>query len=573
MKNWSLFGILLFALGPVLVVSFQNCAPANFSTQKPETSQPIDGGQDPQAGFSLLEQRVHTAYQQPVTFVLRYQGTRLPAYQFSFAGNSLLLQQVIPGIGVIELVDASLWQLRFTPESTYRGEFQLPVFILDSSNASIAQASITVTVGHSVNFLQPALALRATGCVMCHAQLSANVITDFGHQSPFYFGNNIPTGFAWNDGTPYGDHEALFNYNNGYQGTGAWARAKFENSQLKVIVPPATLPSAPAQATGTTTLKGYLDHRLQASEYAPTRGVEVQITSEVNIKSVTPALLKERFNWGTEHQIKGYKWISSPASPWSLAGININPKPTQQLYQNQGVVVCEGDLLLDGSLLLDQVRIRTLTGCRIYVTGNIYIYGAITFDTSVAGHSYENRNLQLVSAQAILMGLGQLWKSGRHCEEGASESGYYQMYLDRNEWTKDMSASEAQRFNTSIADSLKYRLQYFWGIPLFYTRQHTNPKAWSEQLYQQTVAHLGTREDAACEPLRRNVGFERLLLNAPMIHNRYAGGIKGSVIAEFALMPLGLAETQSRFRFDFDPVFSKVEILPILRESDFLQVK
>ncbi|MCX7675487.1 MAG: hypothetical protein N2Z70_06630 [Bdellovibrionaceae bacterium] len=69
------------------------------------------------------------------------------------------------------------------------------------------------------------------------------------------------------------------------------------------------------------------------------------------------------------------------------------------------------------------------------------------------------------------------------------------------------------------------------------------------------------------------MAFQRILLNAPYIHSRYAGGIWGSVIGEFVLMPLGLSSNQSRFRFEFDPVFNHVSVLPLLQDQDFLFVQ
>jgi hypothetical protein len=136
-----------------------------------------------------------------------------------------------------------------------------------------------------------------------------------------------------------------------------------------------------------------------------------------------------------------------------------------------------------------------------------------------------------------------------------------------------MTPSEKQQFEENIADSAKYRLRYFWGIPNFFLRFASNPSQFSQNIYSSITSKIPNLMDAACEPEARNVGYERLLLNAPLIHSRYAGGIKGSVISEFALMPLGLSHNQSRFRFEFDPVFSQVDILPMLRDQDFLKVQ
>ncbi len=56
------------------------------------------------------------------------------------------------------------------------------------------------------------------------------------------------------------------------------------------------------------------------------------------------------------------------------------------------------------------------------------------------------------------------------------------------------------------------------------------------------------------------VPYSGLLLNAPMIHSRYLGTFKGTIIAELALFNLG------NFHFEFDPVINKVNAFPLLKK-------
>ena len=72
-------------------------------------------------------------------------------------------------------------------------------------------------------------------------------------------------------------------------------------------------------------------------------------------------------------------------------------------------------------------------------------------------------------------------------------------------------------------------------------------------------------EDAGCQD--DTLGFSRLLLNAPQVHSRYKGKFKGLVIAEVALFRLG------KSTFEFDPIFKEVSVLPLLKDSDYLEVK
>lgn len=87
-------------------------------------------------------------------------------------------------------------------------------------------------------------------------------------------------------------------------------------------------------------------------------------------------------------------------SPLSGIGPGSNPS----FFTNTGEVVCDGDLLVRGTLFLNQPVIATRTGCRIYATGPAFLQGAITYKTRDG--SADKANLQLVSAKAILLGLG-----------------------------------------------------------------------------------------------------------------------------------------------------------------------
>jgi hypothetical protein len=58
------------------------------------------------------------------------------------------------------------------------------------------------------------------------------------------------------------------------------------------------------------------------------------------------------------------------------------------------------------------------------------------------------------------------------------------------------------------------------------------------------------------------------MFNAPAVHNRYVGNVIGTVIAEYALMSLG-----GRFKFQFDPVFRRVPVLPFLDHKTYLAVE
>jgi len=570
----SLLGLILFAVSPLIIIVFQNCAPVVFTGfNKSDINPGLSSGG---STFRLLGQSIQTEFNQSVTWLATFQGVR-DQHQLSLGATQILNELIIPNVGRVSITNTQTWHLLYEPTFGFRGEFAFWLFAFQNGKV-VSQAQIQINVGSTFNVLKPALAIRAGGCVMCHAEVHANIVTDFGYGNNYYFGQNLGSSFAWNDGSPYGDHEALFNYSNGSQGTGAWARLKlfngtYTNHGVKVIVPNASIPNGPKNATGQTTIKGYLEHRFINSEYASTRAANVETRNSVYIGAPSASRLLEVFQWNSGDEVRGYKFIAQNQNAWALSGLNTGVSaPANSLFTNVSIVVCEGDLLLKGTLYLNRMKLRTRTGCRLYVTEDVVISGPIDFVTDNL-HDYSKRNIQIVASRSIIMGLGNLWKNGQHCEQNQSDSGYWGYYNNRNMWTAGMTPVQRQEFEENIADSAKYRLRYFWGIPNYFLRQTTNPLAFSHSIYNSVTAKIPTLVDASCEPEQRNVGFERILLNAPLIHSRYAGGIKGSLISEFALMPLGLSHNQSRFRFEFDPVLSQVDILPMLKDQDFLKVQ
>jgi len=91
-------------------------------------------------------------------------------------------------------------------------------------------------------------------------------------------------------------------------------------------------------------------------------------------------------------------------------------------------------------------------------------------------------------------------------------------------------------------------------------------EVYNEALQTQSTVGV-TFQDASCRLEGRNIGFDRLLLNAPQVQSRYRGNFSGVIIAEFAMMSLG------QFVYAFDDVFSQVPILPKLKASDYLDVQ
>jgi hypothetical protein len=225
----------------------------------------------------------------------------------------------------------------------------------------------------------------------------------------------------------------------------------------------------------------------------------------------------------------GIKYIKNdPVQSPELKGID--PGNDRKYYTNRGEIICDGDLFIRGMLLLNKPIIDTISGCRIYVTGPVFLQKEITYKNS--GNTYDKSNLQIVSTEAIFLGVGR-------------------------EKCKDNSKT----------DPMALRLLKTPALPSIFTRtafrQDISPQKLMQALYDKTK--LVPLEDSSCHD--STIGFSRLLLNAPIIHSRYSGRFKGVVIAEFALF------RQGKTRLEFDPIFKEVPVLPLLKESDYFMVE
>jgi len=375
---------------------------------------------------------------------------------------------------------------------------------------------------------EPALAVRASACITCHAKIHPSYITDFGHGDPYFFGIPVTGGkFGPFDGSIYGD------FYGGEPNKTGWLTAEIGK---QIIVPEAhfdfnlsaagaKLADQPAyrQALQSASLAEYLA-ALEKQKPNPATVIEKK---EVFIGAPSAATLEERFKIAPGSATK-FKYIKNDNSSPEIEGIGLSPG--SDFYTNTREVVCDGDLFIRGPLFLDHMALSTKNGCRIYSTGPVFLQHGITYKF---GGPASNSNLQLVSAQAILLGVG-----------------------DKSCATTDKDSP------------LSRRLVSGYAVSTFFTRE-ANGKPLSPQTLSKNIYDQGKRipslEDASCHD--DTISFSRLLLNAPQVHSRYKGPFRGLVIAEVALFRL------SKSTFEFDPVFKRVPILPVLRDSDYLQLK
>ncbi len=386
--------------------------------------------------------------------------------------------------------------------------------------------TIAPGINEVINTMKPALAVRGTGCIMCHSQINSNIITDFGNGGDgkgnnYFFGGfpevNLPSGLTNTyGGSVYGDYD----FSRGDDTN--WGAATIA-AGVQVIVPQASTTGLNVEDNS---LANYLKNILQQNSNAA--NVQVQEVKSVFIGAPTSAKIIAVSGVGAGLM----KYFPTKAGG-ALSGISKNSKYfTNQTNQN---IVCDGDLVIDGVLYLNRAKFKSDSGCRIYVTGSVLITGPIAYVDAT-----DKTNVQITSAKMVAFGVGH------RC--------------DPNLAGEDYSDSINERLTVSNSSDGRYS-----G---FFTRNLGSPISMLYTLKADADLIGSNLKDASCGPEGRYVDFQQLMVNAPVVHNRYKGQYKGLIVAEIALLAL------KALKYEFDPVFSdpKVKILPLLKSSDFLEI-
>jgi hypothetical protein len=378
--------------------------------------------------------------------------------------------------------------------------------------------------------------VRGVTCITCHTtdnsqytRVNSNFISDFafggdGKGRDYFFGKSAPSIYLDN---PYG----LRYPDNNPANPNEFSGLSLASSESFITLNQA-VPSAVTAVENVDTLSNYI------KKWLPT--TNVSIAKSIYIGAPNANRLKEVFGWTAASGNLMFKKSGS----LDFSGISLSSNG--QYYKNTAEVFCEGDLLVVGVLYLENLKLRTITGCRIHATETIFVSGPITYDHTTQEDKY---NLQLVSSRAIVMGLGRLKISNKWCPD--------------TDYFKQASA-------TTGTNSFYYRFITLQTLPSTFTRDEADPVVGARKIYDDAFVKMSDQVlyDATCQSTGRGVAFDRLLLNAPQVHSRYTGNLKGTVIAEFALLSLG------RTTFEYDPVFSDpyVHVLPMLKETDYLDV-
>lgn len=533
--------ILQFILLAVIIVPFQNCSKVNFELVDPSSTlsseSPVDssgGGSgdnddptDPRDPANNKDTLVETSMNTPVEFKILSNLKNLESATVQIPSLKAGMAK-----GHLEVLESATLKMKYTPSFGFRGRESLVASVTEKSGR-VHSYNIIVIVGNTLRGLEPALAVRGMGCISCHAQVTSNILTDFGHGDNYFFSTaprltNI-NGFS---GSVYGDHIKSMN-------------SMVLPGDKSVSVPRAQIPGHlrdaagvdPASTTPAATLAEYIRSRFSLSLTAGTKQTRVVEKETLYIGAPTEADITSSFQMRASDRFLYFKDSDTSASYSGLSDRG-------NFFHNMGVLKCEGDLALRGPLLLDNVVVESKTGCRLYVIGSVFIYGPITYSNKQADSS-----LQITSTKSISLGLGSAKRGDAFCSPS------------------DPHALDPAQHGTS---SLTNRYVTFWTVPGYLIRQSADPVQFGRTVVAEAEliqSKMGVLYDATCRPETQAVSYDRLLLNAPMVQSRYKGNFSGTVIAEISLMSLG------QFKFSFDTVFNRVPVLPFLKKSTYLDVK
>lgn len=366
------------------------------------------------------------------------------------------------------------------------------------------------TINETLKTLQPALAVRGIACLMCHADVRANIITDFGYGHAAYLGanarldgdvswfNNIATtwqsarqiqGSVFVPAVPI-TRTAQNALGAAYANVPLISLAQLMTTDYNVIW---NYDSDPLVTRSSMALK--VQPPAGQAKVIEKATVIIRAPTETEISNLAPALATVA---------SGFQRINSASAVELLTmGAYTQNDSTRTLECSKS------DIVVKGTLLLRDLNINASGGCRLYVTGSVFIEGRINYIGAGA-----DQNIQISSANAIVMGINTNHLNNR-------------LLVDHR--------------NPTI----------------------TGPRTYMQRA-QQTMTEaraIGNLRDALDDygGVRASFDYNGILLNAPMVHSRYFGQVNGTIIAETALFALG------QFHFAFDQVFTRVNVLPLLR--------
>ncbi|WP_291515441.1 hemagglutinin [Bdellovibrio sp. ArHS] len=293
-----------------------------------------------------------------------------------------------------------------------------------SDGLTSVSKSFGVHVDNYVMSMYPALAVsRPLSCILCHANIQADIVMDFGVAQANYANASDILGFARINSSHmyHSDNNVI-----GFTVTGSLYMPNITVTDKNFIKQvsgtpngaPVNLrsfllnpwnyyePQADAQGTLLTDTDGFVKVAAAPTVMAalpPINGgltlknsVTIRAPSDAEILALDATLSAAT----TAFVYKG------PNSKPALSGLEIHDYGYGEFVRNNGTIVCYGSIIISGTLYLNNPDIQTDdVGCSIYVAGNVFIETNRGTAINYVGGA-ASPTLQITASRNLHMGIG-----------------------------------------------------------------------------------------------------------------------------------------------------------------------
>jgi hypothetical protein len=408
--------------------------------------------------------------------------------------------------------------------------------------------------------------------MMCHGVIGSNVITDFGYgtanfnpgpqyvPTPSFFSSPYFQGAGGDGDGAYGDHR------------GGWQSATIHGSLY--IPQVAFTPAMASSMFGITINQSFslMDFVQLGNTGGGSNSLASTVTPPIPMQSPVVQLTSLNISYPKAAEIValaptalqtagiGFSAIQVSGQPASSAtGLSLDTSGNFVRNTTGSTFNCTGDVVVLGTLFLKNLQISTnANGCHLYVSQSVFIQGPITYTSSVVG-----QNIQISSARAIVMGfsLTQLGASSTAGQVRILHKGDNNIGTPGGNFARFAQEYDVEYDTANLAINGVTRTTFFDNIVL-------DAKNIGSELQDAgdaaAIASVPAGATVNSEP-RLSINYQGLLLNAPHVHSRYAGSLKGVVISEIAMFARNPSSTNPIEQFVYDPVFDGVSsVLPAL---------
>ena len=485
------------------------------------------------------------------------------------------------------------------------------------------------TTNEDLKIAKASLAVRGPACLMCHAEINSNMVTDLGHGDSFFMGGPIPANefdAAQQKAVP-GRPQFAFGGSMYSNWGGSWATATIKgdlfvpdvdisgNKILGLKPKDAASNHMPANSSirdflTIPVIYNYWDQNptnrhefvqlqeqkgLAPGVVAYPQGIvnEIVEVKEIQIKSPRSGDIQKIIDSGSVTSLGAQGGVSVYTTAGTQnQGFNISAVGNgKSAVKANGNVTCEGDVVIKGNVWFNNVTItspKDKQPCRLYVDGSVFVTGEIKY--GAAGH----QTLQLASTEGILFGMKTTRYRTAHFHGlrgmdtiAAGEAFYLKIHEAAESLTGLVDDAGPYRgIYKRIAGQPDQILAYAQNVPRDIGRvisgddfniikpilkDANTHAAFNWEAYCGTAATTAGGYTCAVDWTkefgRKTVNQSGLLLNAPVVWSRYFGQFKGVVIAETALFAVG------KFKFEYDDSFESQSIFPLLDFAPFKMVK